>query len=225
MMWKALRFWFYRLFIVDCVGCGSLVVHGRGLCLSCEYHILDHYLSSQVETSKVPESELPFRFLFHWIPGESRLLSSYVYLLKSPLAEPLWHELSRYFVPPEHIKNTAIFVPIPSRKKRKHSLYLAQGLVEQFGGEVIEALQTSALDSLEQKQKSKKERRKISFTLNEEFTERLRLAPTIVLVDDVITTGASYEAAYNVLKNHQVCPENIELWAAFHREVVRVNFE
>lgn len=225
MMWQFLRFWFYRLFIVDCVGCGSLVVHARGLCLKCEYHILDHYLSSQVEAAIIPESGLRFRFLFHWIPGESSLLSSYVYLLKSPLAESLWHELSRYFVPPEHLKNNVIFIPIPSRKKRKHSLYLAQGLAEKLGGEVIEALQTSALDSLEQKQKSKTERRKITFTLNEEFTERLRLAPTIVLVDDVITTGASYEAAYNVLKNHQVCPENIELWTAFYREAIRVNFE
>lgn len=224
-MWKAFRFWFYRLFIVDCVGCGSLVVHPRGLCLRCEYHILDRYLSSQVEPSFVPESGLRFRFLFHWIPGAGNLLSRYVYLLKSPLAEPLWAELSRYFMRPKELQNPPIFIPIPSRKKRRHSLHLAIGLAKQFNGEVIEALQIFSLDSLEQKQKNKIERRKIRFTLNEEFTERLRLAPTIVLVDDVITTGASYEAAYNVLKNHRVCPENIELWAAFHREAIRVNFE
>ena len=132
---------------------------------------------------------------------------------------------SRYFIFPSGIKNDIVFIPIPSRKKRKHSLYLARGLAEQFNGEVVEVLQISALDSVEQKQKSKVERRKINFTLNEEFTERLRLAPIIVLVDDVITTGASYEAAYNVLKNHQVCLENIELWTAFYREAIKVDFE
>lgn len=225
MMWKALRFWFYRLWIIDCVGCGSLVVHSRGLCLSCEYHILDHFLSSQSEATQLPESGLRFRFLFRWMPGVSNLLSRYVYLLKSPLAEPLWYELSRYFSSDHHDLNNAIFIPIPSRKNRRHSLHFARGLAEQFGGEVLPVLRFSILDLAEQKRKSKEERRKIQFSLNEEFTERLRLAPTIVLVDDVITTGASYEAAYNVLKNHGVCPENIELWTAFYRETVKCDFE
>lgn len=224
-MWKVLRFWFYRLWIVDCIGCGSLIVHQRGLCLNCENHILDNYLCTQSEVTKISESELRFRFIFHWIPGSSNLLSSYVYLLKSPLAEPLWYELSRFLVSRFSIKEDVVFIPIPSRKQRKHSLYFASGLAQYFGGVVMPVLKIATPDSSEQKRKSKEERRKIRFTLNEEFTERLRLIRMIVLVDDVITTGASYEAAYNVLKNNGVCPENIELWTAFYRETAQVDFE
>lgn len=224
-MWQTLRFWFYRLWIVDCIGCGSLIIHSRGLCLSCEYHILDHYLSTQAAVTQLPESGLRFRFLFHWAPGASQLLSRYVYLLKSPLAEPFWYELSRYFkISNQSLKKT-VFIPIPSRKNRKHSLYFASGLAERFNGDVIPALRFSNINLTEQKQKSKAERRKIQFSLNEEFTERLRLASQIVLVDDVITTGASYEAAYNVLQSQRVCPENIELWAAFHRETAMIEFK
>lgn len=222
-MWKALRFWFYRLWVIDCIGCGSLVVHARGLCLRCEYHILERFLSSQIKASTL-ESGLRFRFLFHWIPGASDLISKYVYLLKSPLSEPLWDGISRYLAVPDNSKEI-IFVPIPSRKKRKHSYYFAQALAAHNGGKVIPALYFLREDLTEQKRKSRIERGKIQFVLNEEFTVPLRLAPTIVLVDDVITTGASYEAAYNVLKNHGVCPENIELWAAFYRETVKCDFE
>jgi predicted amidophosphoribosyltransferase len=224
-MLKKFRYWFYRLWIIDCVGCGSLVVHSRGLCLPCENVILKNYLSVQPDITKLSPAGLPFRFLYHWIPVSSDVLSRYVHLLKSPLAEPLWHELSRYYVTPKETQSQLLFVPIPSRKNRKHSLFFAQGLADKFGGNVLEALQISSPDTREQKQKSRAERQKIRFSVNEEFTDLLYQASTIVLVDDVITTGASYEAAYNVLKNRGVWPENIELWAAFYRESVKVDFE
>ncbi|AZZ38173.1 hypothetical protein CIK05_15650 [Bdellovibrio sp. qaytius] len=226
-MWKNLRFWLYRLWVVDCVGCGSLVVHPRGLCLSCEYGILDQYLSSAEQAEELEKSGLRFRYLFRWVPGASDVLSKYVYLLKSPVAEPLWHELARYFVSLKGISRDQkiVFVPIPSRKKRKHSLYFAQALAEQCEGVVLELLSIDDSDELEQKVKNKEQRSKVSFTLNEEITEQMRLDHSLVVVDDVITTGASFEAAYNVLKWMRVCPKNIELWAAFRRETMSIDFE
>lgn len=226
-MWKCLRFWFYRLFIVDCIGCGSLVVHERGLCLSCEYHILDFYLSVENESVKLEKSGLQFRYLFRWVPGASDVLSKYVYLLKSALAEPLWHELARYFLSQKQIprQESTVFIPIPSRKKRMHSTYFAQALAEQSGGSVLFLLEINSTGDGEQKVKTKEQRHRISFSLNEEITDQLRLDQTVVIVDDVITTGASFEAAYNVLKTAKVCPKNIELWAAFHREPMSIEFE
>ncbi|MES2802346.1 MAG: phosphoribosyltransferase family protein [Bdellovibrionota bacterium] len=177
--------------------------------------------------SELEKSELRFRYLFRWIPGASDVLSRYVYLLKSPLAEPLWHELARYFISLKEISinQKRIFIPIPSRKNRKHSLYFAEALAEQCGGVVLPLLSINAFDVIEQKAKNKEQRHKISFSVNEEFTEQLRLGQTLVIVDDVITTGASYEAAYNVLKSRVVCPKNIELWTAFHRESMSIGFE
>jgi len=226
-MWNNLRFWLYRLWIIDCAGCGSLVVHARGLCLKCEYHILDQYLTSADHAEELEKSGLRFRYLFKWIPGASDTLSKYVYLLKSPVAEPLWHEIARYFISLKGIPKDEkiVFIPIPSRKNRKHSLYFAQALAEQCGGSVLPLLKIDTTDVTEQKAKTKEQRRQISFTLNEEFTEQIRSDQTIVIVDDVITTGASFEAAYNVLKIVKVCPKNIELWAAFRRETMTIEFE
>lgn len=223
-MLQKLRFYFYRLFIVDCVGCGSLVVHPRGLCLQCEYEVIDNYSVSPSDVS-VTGSGLCFRFLFRWMPGKSKTLSRYVHLLKSPLAEPIWWELARYFSHCISDHREIVFVPIPSRKNRRHSLFFAQALAQIFAGKVVPALNISADDTLEQKRKNKEQRRLIRFTLNEEFTEPLRLARTIVLVDDVITTGSSYEGAYNVLKMYGVCPKNIELWTAFYRENLSAELE
>ncbi len=226
-MWKNIRYWFYRLWIVDCVGCGSLVVHHRGLCLACEYHILDHYLAAADQAEELEKSGLRFRYLYRWIPGASDVLSKYVYLLKSPMAEPIWFEIARYFVSLKHIPSDQkfIFVPIPSRKNRKHSLHFAHGLAEKCGGSVLPLLKIDAADLTEQKSKNKEQRHKISFTLNEEFTEQMRSDQTLIVVDDVMTTGASYEAAYNVLKSLRVCPKNIELWTAFRRESMTIEFE
>lgn len=227
LMWKNFRFWFYRLWIIDCVGCGSLVVHARGLCLKCEYKILDRYLASADQIEELEKSDLRFRFLYHWIPGASDVLSKYVYLLKSPMAEPLWHEIARYFISFKELssQNSIIFIPIPSRKNRKHSLYFAQALAAQFNGSVVPLLKIDTTDVTEQKAKNKEQRRGISFILNEEFTEQVRSDQPIVIVDDVITTGASYEAAYNVLKSLRVCPKNIELWTAFRRESMTIELE
>ncbi len=224
-MWKNIRFWFYRLWIVDCVGCGSLVVQPRGLCLTCEYKILDLYLNSVDQSEQLEKSGLCFRYLFSWVPGASDILSRYIYLLKSSLAEPFWHELARYFISQKETSQNLIFVPIPSRKNRRHSLFFAQALAEQSGGVVLEILKIDSSIAAEQKVKNREQRHKIRFSLNEEFTEQLRSDLTLVVVDDVITTGASFEAAYNVLKTAKLCPKNIELWAAFRRQSLRVELE
>lgn len=224
-MWKNFRFWFYRLWIIDCVGCGSLVVQPRGLCLTCEYKILDLYLNSVDQPEALEKSGFQFRYLFSWVPGASDILSRYVYLLKSSMAEPLWYELARYFISQKETSPNLIFVPIPSRKSRQHSLFFAQALAEQSGGMVLEILKVDSSAEVEQKVKNREQRHKIRFSLNEEFTERLRPDLTLVVVDDVITTGASFEAAYNVLKTAKLCPKNIELWAAFRRQSLSVELE
>ena len=228
-MWKKIKFWFYRLWIIDCVGCGSLVVQPRGLCLTCEYKILDLYLNPVDQSEELEKSGLRFRYLFSWIPGASDILSRYVYLLKSSLAEPLWHELARYFISQKEISQNLVFVPIPSRKSRQHSLFFAQALAEQCGGIVLEILKIESPVEAEQKAKNREQRHKIRFSLNEEFTEQVYHIGcsdhTLIVVDDVITTGASFEAAYNVLKTAKLCPKNIELWAAFRRQSLSVELE
>lgn len=209
---------FCRLMFVDCAGCGSLVVHAKGLCLSCEYHIVDRYLISSNEVQYLQDKKFKFRYLFRWVPGESNILSNYVHVLKSPLAKPFWKELAKLFIDFHSLKNPDIvFVPIPSSGGRKHSVYFADALAKRLQGKMILALDVVASD-VEQKQRSKSERQKVKFAFNEEFTEILQSAQTIVLVDDVITTGSSFQAAYNALKVGRVLPENIELWTAFHRE-------
>ncbi len=94
---------------------------------------------------------------------------------------------------------------------------------------MLQLLKIDALDRAEQKVKSREQRHKIRFSLNEEFTEQLcnlgDSGLTLIIVDDVITTGASFEAAYNVLKTSKLCPKNIELWAAFRRESMSIELE
>lgn len=218
-MWEMFSDGFYRLCIIDCVGCGSLVVHKKGLCFACEEEIFSRFLIEPNQVFTLAKSKLKHRYLFKWNPDESDVLSGYVHRLKSPLAKVIWKELARIFIYQNQIvPNDRIYIPIPSSKNRKHSLYFAAALAQKTNGHLLSALKLKKQpNAREQKTKNIAERQGVAFELCEEFTEQIAQAKMVVLVDDVITTGSSYKAAYNVLNNIGVLSENIELWTAFHR--------
>lgn len=219
-MMKKLKQLLYQLLVIDCTGCGALIVREKGLCLQCESEISRKFKTKSGLPIQIPNRpHLYHRSLFVWYPGMSDVLSNYIYFLKSPVAEFYWQKLAGDFILHHQITTASdlVIVPIPSSRNRKHSMYFALALAKNLQGKVYPAL-VAPVDSREQKEKRKAQRTEISFMFNEEFTEAIRQARTLVLVDDVITTGASYEAAYNVLKNMDVLPENIELWTAFHRQ-------
>jgi predicted amidophosphoribosyltransferase len=90
-------------------------------------------------------------------------------------------------------------------------------------GEVIHALTVAKAteQQTEQKFKNLDKRQEVSFCLNEEFTTKLSRASQIIIVDDVITSGATYKFIYNLLTQALGAHHQIELWAGFTRDHYR----
>ncbi len=95
-----------------------------------------------------------------------------------------------------------IFIPIPSSTGRKHSELLAKALSEWTGLEMLNGLDISGKERQPGKSKQDRKARKIEFK-SEEIKKFLLSYKTVILVDDVVTTGSTMEAASRTLNRSQ----------------------
>ncbi|MFN3453986.1 MAG: ComF family protein [Pseudobdellovibrio sp.] len=176
-----------------------------------------------------------YRYLYVWPDAGADMVSNWIYFLKSSLSAQAWLGIANVFI--EHLffllkiqssmhtqicDKKIVFIPVPSSTNRNHSVYLARGLAQQLPqGSYSELLMKDHVFPEEissaQKFKNRRDRLQKAFKINEQFTHHLNKKDMVVIVDDVMTSGASFLAAYNAL--YPLIDEGvkIECWAAFYR--------
>lgn len=185
-----------------CVRCGSYQVLSHFFCRKCA----DDFLLPQLQkfTTSTKDGMEVHSFLM-WTPWKSDSLSEFVYLLKSRLSQPAWawivlqiqEEICEIIGSPD----TVLFVPVPGSRRSDHTHFFSCEAHQLVGGLRKNVLRHKSTILGPQKSKVRADRKRIEFSLDEEFTYATSSVDHIVLVDDIYTTGSTLAAAANAIKN------------------------
>lgn len=195
------------LYNPNCLSCGSYFVHNHLFCDYCYTVKIEPKLD--LKKHSFASGNVAYS-IFDWNPGESDLLSEMVYRFKSDRSILAWRHYSElaikafsYEMDPTEF---SYVVPIPGSKKTSvHAGVFAAIVSEIIKKPVLDILIKPKSDdqNKEQKLKSKAERSLNQFRLREEFTQNFDYLDItnkrILLVDDIITTGNSYNQCLQVI--------------------------
>ncbi|MBE6612564.1 MAG: ComF family protein [Ruminococcaceae bacterium] len=193
----------------DCLSCGELLKHGRKfLCPRCQS---SWEIGKRREINKQIHMEHPFHWRIGYRPDmpiavENRLLLRFKYKADARIVDFLASEMAIFIaaldILPADGKAVLAWIPRREQNVKKHGYdhmaRLAGRLSKQFSIPK-QRLLTRTVDAAEQKRLSAKER-----WMNASKT--IVLAPkadcagkTVILLDDIATTGASLRAASDLL--------------------------
>lgn len=150
-----------------------------------------------------------------WIPGQSDLVSHFLLALKANPSSELYLKLSLLWLGQLGRKKglgPTVLVPIPSSRRPGQALHLAQAISNISGFMIWDGLVLD--DSTEQKRKGRKGRQLRRMDVRKNFTSKALNSQRIILIDDVLTTGATVRAALRALEGIQI----EEIWTIAYRE-------
>jgi predicted amidophosphoribosyltransferase len=178
-----------------CLRCGSFCYEKNYFCKTCTKSFLYSQLDQIERTLK---QNLQTYSFINWQKSTEESLGALIYLLKTKNSRNAW----AWFV--EHLEarlckiiiahERAVLVAVPGSKTSYHTQYFSEEIQKLTGMRLIQPFEKSQIQG-NQKSKSAAQRKAISFKFREEFTDELKAACRIYLIDDIITTGATLDAA------------------------------
>lgn len=197
-----------------CVSCGvGLFKHEIYLCNRCRHSLPRAMFHTDIENSmirravygRIPVFGSAAYYLFSKKTGVQKILHHIKYKQGKELAQKIGEWMGYELKKTDWIKDGDGFVPIPLHPKKQlergynQSEEYCRGLENVMGMPVLNIL-NKGIYTTTQTHKRRYERWenvKDNFSIEKDISNYQH----IILVDDVMTTGATFEAAYNALKN------------------------
>lgn len=199
-----------------CLHCGSFLSNESRLCKPC-FDLLQSY-----QVSRFPNLiNKNHRALFHWVPGQSDLLSHLVLSLKGGGSKQAWHHYAKLMMG-EYFKDLPegrriIVVPAPPSKNghHDHAYEWGNALTHLLGAELYTGLRKAS--GAKQRRGDRGERAllrmeavEINTRLSQDLTEAIW-----IFADDIVTTGSTAHAAYLALGK----PSYFQTWVLAQRSL------
>lgn len=201
-----------------CFVCSALTKRKDRICTLC-WNQFAKRAAKQCRMPKVfkhPKlKKVRVRYLFDWYPDADPALSKLLVGLKGGVSPETWPKLAKEFVAHHfadlHLED-AMIIPIPSRK-------LARDHAENWGRALADITKVpfenplKHLSTVSQKELPIELREFIQFDLE----PTVDLGSTIVIVDDILTTGSTTKAAIDVVMKSVKPPKTLEIWTVARR--------
>lgn len=208
------------LFPELCNGCGKLLYHGeKDICTKCLYDLpyTDFHLYEDNPVAKQLWGRLPVNAamaMLYFKKGAKvqNLIHGLKYDGKTEIGIPLGKLLANKLSKSEFYTDVDLIVPVPLHQKKlrtrgyNQSEYIATGLAEELEVSLStkHLLRNKATESQTKKARyTRYENMQDVFSVNEKKAHELA-DKHILLVDDVVTTGATLEACGNTLLKHGI---------------------
>ena len=213
-----------------CLSCGSYFRREAFFCSRCFSEITEKY--QKFENSKDPIDSLDVFTLYRWVANASDSLSKAIHLLKLAESKPAWQFLGKLFseeILKAHsttmdLKRT-VLIPVPGRQSAsKHTDFFSEIMSNNLGVKRVQLLRNIQSPSqneeprLQQKELTRQQRLSRQFNFCVDFTHagELQKMQNIVLIDDVVTTGATLQACKREIRalKHNA---KVSAWVMFRR--------
>lgn len=188
----------------NCIQCGSFGFRSSLLCQHCELNLK----KNASLFFKIQVRGISCYGLYQWKRDRNRILNRLALQLKGEQQAQAWNQYADQFleewVMHERIPQAAIIVPCPALNDHKDHAYLFAQALSQLTGLPLEPL-LKRKDMKEQKRLNRQERESLAgnkFYVADNVLEKISQPRplTIYFVDDIITSGATVQAASHCLK-------------------------
>ena len=196
-----------------CLGCRrALVSQEEYLCIHCHYSLpyTDFHLDKENQAAKslwgrVPAEAVVSCFYFSYGSPIQQLLHSIKYRNKPKAAEFFGRLYGAELIAAKTFKEATLIIPVPLHRKRliqrgyNQSEYFGKGLSESMGIEMRSSVLKRVRHRKSQTMKSRYERYENTKGIFKIVRPKDIADQHVILVDDVLTTGATLEACANAL--------------------------